>query len=47
MIETSNLRRIEEKSKAVMIDCQFGTFDQLTYFYPDLTSMCKTVNCLV
>ena len=45
MIETSNLKRIEEKSKAVMTYCQYLTFDLHTYFYLDLTFMCKTVYC--
>ena len=33
MRETSNLKRRKEKSKAVMIDCQFVSFDLITYFY--------------
>ena len=33
MIETSNLKHIKEKSKAVMNDYQFVSFDLLTYFY--------------
>ena len=47
MKETSNLKRIKERSKAVMTDCQYVTFDLLIYFYLDLTFMCKTVYCLV
>ena len=47
MIETSNVKRIQEKSKAVMIDCQFVSFDLLTYFNIDLKFMCKTVYCLI
>ena len=47
MIENSNLRRIKEKNKAVMTDYQFVTFVLLTYFYLDLTFMCKIVYFLV
>ena len=47
MIETSNLKQIKEKRKAVMIDYQSVTFDQLTYFYSDFTLMCRTIYCLV
>ena len=47
MIETSNMKCIKEKSKAVMIDYQFVSFDLLTYFYSDLTLMCRTIYCLV
>ena len=36
MIETSNLMRIEEKRKALMMDFQFITFDLLTYFLQTL-----------
>ena len=43
MIETSNLKQIKEKRKAVMIDYQFVTFDLLTYFYSDFTLMCRTI----
>ena len=32
MIETSNVKRIKEKSKAVMIDYQFVSFDTLTFY---------------
>ena len=47
MIETSNLKQIKEKRKAVMIDYHFVTFDLLTYFYSDFTLMCRTIYCLV
>ena len=46
-IETSNLKHIKEKSKAVMIDYQFVSFDLLTYFYSTFTFMCPTIYCLV
>ena len=47
MIETSNLKQIKEKMKAVMADYQFVIFNLLTYFYADFTFMCKTIYCLV
>ena len=47
VIETSNLKQIKEKRKAVMIDYQFVTLDLLTYFYSDFTLMCRTIYCLV
>ena len=37
----------DKTSKAAMIDYQFVSFDILTYFYSNLTFMCKTINCLV
>ena len=47
MIQTSNLKHIKEKSKAVMIDYQFVSFYLLTHFYSNFTFMCKTIYCLV
>ena len=44
MIETSNLKHIKEKSKAVMIDYQFVSFDLPTYFYSTFTFMCQRYN---
>ena len=45
MIDTSNLKHIIDKSKAVMIDYQFVSFDLLTYFYSNFTFMYKTIYC--
>ena len=47
MIETSNLKHIKEKSKAVMIVYQFVSFDLLTYLNSNFTFLCKTIYCLV
>ena len=47
MIEASNLKRIKEKSEALMIDYQFVSFDLVTYFNSDLIFKCKTIIILL